>query len=95
MKNIKDITLTIQRGGMIAFEKTGVYPEFLVFNCKSLKRTWRVKLKDDKQQGILKRNGVVAFTYFFDGLGCKMENVVNGVVVQDWNIEEIVMEMRD
>jgi hypothetical protein len=95
MKNIKDITLTIQRGGMIAFEKTGVYPEFLVFNSKSLKRTWRVKLKDNKQHGVLKVNGQIAFHYFFDDLGCKMESVVDGVVSEEWDIEEFVMEIRD
>jgi len=29
---IPDITLTMQSGGMIAFEKTGVYPQFIVFH---------------------------------------------------------------
>ena len=41
MNSSKDITLEVHSGGMIAFEKTGIYPEFLQFNSKSLKRTWR------------------------------------------------------
>jgi hypothetical protein len=95
MENRNDITLIIQQGGMLAFEETGVCPEFLVFHSKSLKRTWRLKLKEEKQQGVLKVNGQIAFHYFFDGLGCKMERVLDGVVIEEWEIEEVLMELRD
>jgi len=29
---VQDIAVTMQSGGMIAFEKTGVYPQFIVFH---------------------------------------------------------------
>ncbi|KGO87887.1 hypothetical protein [Flavobacterium suncheonense] len=89
------IKLTLQSGGSIDFEKTGVLPEFLIFNSPDLRRTWRVKLKENKQQGMLKVHGQVAFYYIFDGLVCKMQSVNNGVVTSEWDIEEYVMEMRD
>ncbi len=92
---IPDIKLTIQSGGSIEFVKTGILPEFLVFHSPQLHRTWRLKLKEDKQNGVLKVNGQIAFHYFFDGLGCKMQSVNVGVVTGEWEIEEIMTEMRD
>jgi hypothetical protein len=92
---IKDITLAIQKGGCIAFEKTGVYPEFLLFHSAKLKKSWRFKQKMETQNGVMKVNGQIAFYYFFDGLGCKMQSVINGFITAEWDIEEIVMELRD
>lgn len=92
---VQDITLTIQSGGMIAFEKTGVYPEFLVFYSRRLRRSWRFKKVKEIQNGILKVNGEITFNYFFDGLGCRMQSIKDGIVTEDWEIEMIKMEMRD
>jgi hypothetical protein len=76
-------------------KKTGILPEYLVFHSPQLHRTWRLKLKEDKRNGVLKVNGQIAFHYFFDGLGCKMQSVNVGVVTGEWEIEAIMMEMRD
>lgn len=95
-KNIdSDITLTIQSGGMIEFESTKIIPQFLVFHSRELRRTWRLKLKEDTQNGVLKVNGQVVFHYFFDGMGCKMQSITDGVITDVWEFEEILMEMRD
>ena len=80
---------------MIEFEKTGTCPQFLVFHSRELRRTWRLKLLEDSQNGVLKVNGQVAFYYFFDEMGCKMQSITNGVVSAEWEIEEILMELRD
>ena len=92
---VPDIKLSIQSGGMFAFEKTGVYPEFLVFHSAQLRRTWRLKLKKDTQNGVLKVNGQIAFHYFFDGLGCRMQSITDGIISAECEIEEILMELRD
>lgn len=92
---VTDITLTIQSGGMIEFEKTGIYPEFLLFHSAQLRRTWRFKQVNEIQNGVLKVNGQIAFHYFFDGMGCKMQTITNGFITADWEIEMIRMEMRD
>jgi hypothetical protein len=92
---IPDIKLTIQSGGSLVFEKTEILPEFLIFHSKQLHRNWRLKLKKNKQNGVLKVNGQIAFHYFFVDLGCKMQSVDCGVVTGEWDIEEIMMEMLD
>lgn len=95
-KNTKpDIKLTIQSGGYLEFEKTGIIPRFLVFHSRELRRTWRFKQTKDTQNGVLKVNGQVSFNYFFDGLGCKMQSVTEGVVGDEWEVAGIKMEMRD
>jgi hypothetical protein len=37
----------------------------------------------------------VAFNYFFDEKGCKMQSVNDGVVGEEWEIDEIMIQMRD
>lgn len=91
----RDFILTCQIGNMPVFERTGKIPKYLRFYSKSLKRTWRFNLKEGKQQGVLKMKGVIAFNYFYDDSGCRMERVVAAVVVEEWMIEEFVMEIRD
>ncbi len=90
-----DFRLTIQKGGSRAFEKTGIYPEFLIFHSPHLRRAWRFKQTKEIQNGALKVNGQIAFHYFFDGTNCKMQTLTNGVVIDEWQIEMFIMEMRD
>jgi hypothetical protein len=90
-----DFTLSIQQGGFIAFEKTGIYPEFLVFHSAKLRRTWRFKQTNETQNGVLKVRGQIGFYYFFDGTGCKMQSVIDGVGTDEWWINKIIIEMRD
>ncbi len=91
----QEFTLIIQSGGIIVFEKTGILPRYLVFISSRLSRNWRLKLKEDTQNGVLKIKGEIAFNYFFDGLGCRMQSVTDGVVDGEWEIDEILMELRD
>ena len=55
----------------------------------------RLKLKDDIQNGVLKIRGQIEFNYFFDGLGCKIQSVTDGVVGEEWEIEEILIQLQD
>jgi hypothetical protein len=92
---VRDITLSIQSGGMLEFEKTGIYPEYLLFHSLQLRRTWRFKQLKEVQNGVLKVNGQIAFNYFFDDKGCKIQTVTGSVVIDEWEIEMIMMPMRD
>jgi hypothetical protein len=47
---------------------------------------------NEVQNGILKVNGLIAFYYFFNDLGCKMQSVTDGSVIDEWHIE---MKIRD
>jgi hypothetical protein len=88
-------TLIIQPGGMIEFRETGILTRYLVFISASLGRTWRLKLKDDTQNGVLKIRGQIEFNYFFDGFGCKIQSVTDGVVGEEWEIDEILIQLQD
>jgi hypothetical protein len=90
-----DIEVTIQDGGILEFEKTGIYPMYLLFYSKSLRRVWRFKQHGEEQNGVLKVNGKVTFNYFFDGFGCKMQSLQDGAITDEWEIELIKVEMRD
>lgn len=92
---VRDITLSIQSGGMLEFEKTGIYPEYLLFHSLRLRRTWRFKQLGEIQNGVLKVNGQIAFRYFLFESGCKMQTVTDGVVIDEWKVAGIKMEMRD
>lgn len=93
--NFSDFKLTVQTGGSLVFEKIGIIPEFLIFNSKTLKRTWRLKLKAKNQNGVLKLNGKIAFFYFFDGFDCKMQAINQDFITNEWEIEEICKVLCD
>ena len=40
---------------MREFERTGVYPEYLLFTLPGTRQSWRVKVKKKPQTGNLKR----------------------------------------
>jgi hypothetical protein len=67
----------------------------LLFHSLKLRRTWRFKQLGEIQKGVLKVNGQIAFNYFFDELGCKMQMVVDEIVMDEWEVTMIKMEMRD
>jgi hypothetical protein len=92
---VRDITLSIQSGGMLEFERTGIYPLYLLFHSPKLRRTWRFKQLKEVQNGVLKVNGQIAFRYFLYETGCKMQRVTDRVVIDEWEVAGIKMEMRD
>lgn len=93
---MEDIQVTLQQGGMIEFEKTGIFPEYLIFHSPSLKISWRFKLASNPQKGTLKVKGVKTFGYEFFDNGCKLRKVENGVPVSPWHeVEEMIVEMCD
>ena len=94
--NTEDITLTISKGGMLEFEKTGVYPEYLIFHSGKLKKTWRIKQKHKNQAGVLRSGGEVIYNYMMRDEICKIQPVENGVPVSDWiEIDTVMFMMCD
>jgi hypothetical protein len=69
------IKLTIVQGGMIEFDRTGVYPEYLIFYSQEFKRSWRVKLRNKKQTGKLKLNGKIMFEYQYSDMNCLIKKM--------------------
>lgn len=94
--NNDDITLTIQKGGMLEFEKTGVYPEYLIFHSHKLEKTWRIRQRHEHQTGVLKSRGEVIYNYKKRGQICKIQSVENGVPVSDWfEVDNVMFMMCD
>ena len=90
------LEITYQQGGMREFERTGIYPEYLIFNLPGTRQSWRVKVKKKPQKGVLKSKGVVVYEYKFDGHFCKFREVYNDGSFSKWKEPEfMITEMRD
>ncbi len=90
------LNITFQQGGMLEFERTGIYPEYLLFNLSGTRQSWRVKLRNKKQEGVLKSKGKVVFEYGFNGHWCKYRKVIKDGSFSEWVEPEFMSTaMRD
>ncbi|WP_296622884.1 hypothetical protein [Marivirga sp.] len=90
------LNITFQQGGMREFERTGIYPEYLLFNLPGTYQSWRIKIKKKPQQGFLKSKGISVFEYSFDGQWCKFRKVKSDGSSSEWReSENMSFEMRD
>lgn len=91
-----NLEVTHIQGGMREFERTGIYPEYLLFNLPGTRQNWRIRIKQTPQQGVLKSKGKVVFRYWFDGSCCKYRIVKEDGSFSDWmQPEGMIIEMRD
>ena len=91
-----NLAITHIQGGMREFEKTGIYPEYLFFNLPGTSQSWRVKIKEKPQTGVLKSKGVVVYEYNFDGHFCKFRKAYKDGNFSEWMEPEFMnIEMRD
>ncbi|MBN3582822.1 hypothetical protein JYB64_10540 [Algoriphagus aestuarii] len=86
MTKSSSINVTVEKGGTKEFEKTGVYPQYLVFNSKDLKKRWKHKLSGETKQGILAFEGKVLFQYQFDGIECSITDEIGNAVDVEMSI---------
>ncbi len=90
------LSITIQKGGMLEFERTGIYPEYLLFNLPGTKRNWRIRIKEKPQEGVLKSKGKIVCHYNYDGDACKTRTVKEDGSLSCWVEPEVMFtEMRD
>lgn len=81
---------------MREFERTGIYPEYLIFNLPGTRKNWRVKIKEKPQTGILRSKGMPVFEYSYNGHWCKFREVKDDDEICEWAEPEIInVEMRD
>ena len=80
--------ITHIQGGMREFERTGIYPEYLLFNLPGTSQSWRVKIKKNPQEEYSKvkersfTNISLMATFVFLEKLIKMEVFQNG-----WNLK--------
>jgi hypothetical protein len=58
-----NLEITHQQGGMLEFERTGIYPEYLIFNFPGTPQSWRIRIKKKFQEGVLKSKGKIVYHY--------------------------------
>ena len=75
---------------MREFEKTGVYPEYLLFNLPRTRQNWRVRIKEKPQSGALKSKEQPIYEYSFDGTRCKFRTVNKDGTFSKWMEPEII-----
>lgn len=90
------LKITQIQGGMREFERTGLYPEYLLFNLAGTRQNWRVKIVQTPQQGVLKSKGKTMYEYSFNGHSCKYRKVIEDGILSKWMEPEIMISvMRD
>mgnify|MGYP003113613881 CR=1 FL=1 len=90
------LQITFQQGGMREFELTGIYPEYLLFNLPGTKQSWRLRIKEKPQEGVLKSKGRIVYHYSFDGDLCKTRTVKEDGSLSNWKEPAVmIFEMRD
>ena len=81
---------------MREFERTGIYPEYLLFIHAGTRQNWMTRIKQTPQKGMLKSKGKVEYEYSFDGHSCKYRKVKDGGSYSKWMEPEFMLvEMRD
>ncbi|MBZ9730393.1 hypothetical protein LB467_11920 [Salegentibacter sp. JZCK2] len=90
------LEITHIQGGMREFERTGIYPEYLLFNLPGTRQNWRIRIKQTPQEGVLKTKGKALYEYSFDGNWCKYRIVNDDGSFSEWRgSDDMIIEMRD
>ena len=92
----EQLSVTHQMGGLMEFQKTGVYPEKLIIHSLKHEHVWRIKVRKDIQTGTLSIKKIPFCNYNFDGKSFCFQKLENGIAVSDWIlIEAMMIEMAD
>ncbi|MBP6412573.1 MAG: hypothetical protein KA450_03935 [Bacteroidia bacterium] len=72
-----------RQGGRSEFEKTGIYPNYLIFTSEKYGIEWKVRIENESQTGSLSLNGKEVYNYNY-GNGCQIQEVFDDGTVSDW-----------
>lgn len=88
------IKLTHRQGGRKEFQETGIYPNYLIFECDKYDETWKVRLEDKTQDGSLLFNDKIVYNYRFDKV-CQIQEVFEDGTVSEWKSVGMYVTMAD
>ena len=71
-----DLFVTHTMGGMMEFEKTGIYPNKLRISSIKYNHVWRIKITEESQSGMLKIKRVPVYFYVCNEVGVTIQEVV-------------------
>lgn len=70
-------------GGMMEFQRTGIYPNNLRISSMKYDHVWRIKITEESQSGMLKIKRIPVYFYVCDDTSFTIQEVVNGLVQED------------
>ncbi len=70
-------------GGMMEFQRTGIYPNKLRISSMKYDHVWRIKITEESQSGMLKIKRIPIYFYVCNEEGFTIQEVVDGVVQED------------
>lgn len=95
LNTLENVIVLRQMGGLIEFTKTGSYPDYLVFKSPVLKKTWRQKVKSEKQYGTIKSNGHTLFHYQLTENRFRMQYVCPDGSISKWIKKDVILMLLD
>ena len=78
-----DLYVTHTMGGMMEFEKTGIYPNKLRISSTKYDHVWRIKITEESQSGMLKIKRIPVYFYVCDETSFTIQEVIDGAVQED------------
>ena len=78
-----DLYIPHTMGGMMEFEKTGIYPNKLRISSMKYDHVWRIKITEESQSGMLKIKRISVYFYTYNETSFTIQEVVDGVVQED------------
>jgi len=85
MKNyLMGFEATRIQGGMQAFEKTGIYPDYLHFKSAYYQHTWKEQCTSETQEGSLSIHGKVVYLYKLSENACLIKPFHEEAPVSEW-----------
>jgi hypothetical protein len=79
-----EMHVVLRLGGISKTQTTGEYPTYLIINSERYKRTWRIKLKDENQTGVLNSNKQPVYNYKYENGEFSYQRIEDNKVVTNW-----------
>lgn len=92
-----EMNVVLRLGGMHEFQKTGVYPMYILVISHRHHRTWRIKIKEsESREGKLYLKKEAVYNYKYLNSNFSYQRIENGGIVTDWlDVVNIVTELWD
>ncbi len=92
----EQLIVTHRMGGMHEFQRTGVYPNNLKIYSTKYHHHWRIKLKTEAKEGVLKLKKIPIYNYKFNEGTFSYSKFENDVPITNWVlVEQITVLMVD
>lgn len=92
---VNDLFIRRIHGGLREFQRTGIYPDNIIFTSWQLAKSWKQKVKADNQFGCVKMDGSVFFNYRLLEDHCEIQIVQDSSSDAKWIKKEISITMCD